>query len=191
MIAPLIDQVLKFAEQHGWTIKAKSFSWFFEHFIRQLVKIIQMRRLCNYERSPLEETQGALDLDLYRRICDSRDPTMHEKWHRELQKIANTENIHKREKVNHIEGFKTQIQWLGAAIWIGLPFLVRAKTEKSFSDNCYKLENQLQKLHNESFLNGNANRKHIFQDSLCQQDTSRGSINSLSTIQIQNNYRSS
>ncbi|KAA6356139.1 MAG: hypothetical protein EZS28_048334, partial [Streblomastix strix] len=37
-----------------------------------------MRRLCNQERNPLEDAQGAWDLDLYRHICDTCEPTMHE-----------------------------------------------------------------------------------------------------------------
>ncbi|KAA6333403.1 MAG: hypothetical protein EZS28_053177, partial [Streblomastix strix] len=54
-IAPLVDKVLK-----------------------QLVKVIEMRRILNQERNPLEDAQGAWDLDLYRHICDTREPTMHE-----------------------------------------------------------------------------------------------------------------
>ncbi|KAA6357721.1 MAG: hypothetical protein EZS28_046752 [Streblomastix strix] len=35
-----------------------------------------MRRLRNQEKSPLEDAQGAWDLDLYRHICNTREPTM-------------------------------------------------------------------------------------------------------------------
>ncbi|KAA6360535.1 MAG: hypothetical protein EZS28_043938, partial [Streblomastix strix] len=58
--------------------RSQPYSWPFEHYTRQLVKVIQMRRLRNQERSPLEDTQGTWDLDLYRHICDTREPTMHE-----------------------------------------------------------------------------------------------------------------
>ncbi|KAA6359013.1 MAG: hypothetical protein EZS28_045460, partial [Streblomastix strix] len=37
-----------------------------------------MRRLRNQERGSQKDAQGAWDLDFYRRICDTREPTMHE-----------------------------------------------------------------------------------------------------------------
>ncbi|KAA6362719.1 MAG: hypothetical protein EZS28_041756 [Streblomastix strix] len=58
--------------------RSQPYSWPFEHYTRQLVKVIQMRRLCNQERSPLEDYQEAQDLDLQRHICNTRELTMHE-----------------------------------------------------------------------------------------------------------------
>ncbi|KAA6357336.1 MAG: hypothetical protein EZS28_047137 [Streblomastix strix] len=45
---------------------------------KQHVKVIQMRRLRNQERGSLKGTDGAWDLDLYRRICDTRESIMNE-----------------------------------------------------------------------------------------------------------------
>ncbi|KAA6401694.1 MAG: hypothetical protein EZS28_002779 [Streblomastix strix] len=51
--------------------RSQPYSQPFEHYTRQLVKVIQMRRLRNQERSPLEDTQGAWDLVLYAYIGDT------------------------------------------------------------------------------------------------------------------------
>ncbi|KAA6403118.1 MAG: hypothetical protein EZS28_001347 [Streblomastix strix] len=58
--------------------RIQPYSWPFEHNTRQLVKVIKMRRLHNQERNPLEDAQRAWDLDLYRHICNQREPIMHE-----------------------------------------------------------------------------------------------------------------
>ncbi|KAA6398222.1 MAG: hypothetical protein EZS28_006246 [Streblomastix strix] len=179
--------------------RSQSYSRLFKHYTRQLIKVIRMQRERNEERSPLEDTQGAWDLELYRCIYDTRKPIMHEvlqylqRQHccqakliqsimvqgsstTALTNFITTENykedqtrassnrsldcakMAKLEVVNGVErdcnaeemlkckyasltnGSETQKQRLGAATWIDLPFLVRTKTEKSFSDNCYKLE---------------------------------------------------
>ncbi|KAA6375517.1 MAG: hypothetical protein EZS28_028954 [Streblomastix strix] len=57
---------------------SQSYSWPFEHYTGQLIKVIQMRRLRNQQRRYLKDTQGLWDLDLYRHICDMHDPTMYE-----------------------------------------------------------------------------------------------------------------
>ncbi|KAA6372658.1 MAG: hypothetical protein EZS28_031814, partial [Streblomastix strix] len=44
--------------------------------LKQLVKVIQMRRLNNQERYPLENTQGIWDLGLHKRTCNTQEPIM-------------------------------------------------------------------------------------------------------------------
>ncbi|KAA6375878.1 MAG: hypothetical protein EZS28_028593, partial [Streblomastix strix] len=68
--------------------RIQSYSWTFEHYTRQIIKVIQMRKLRIQERSSLEDTQGAWDQDLNRYICNTRELTTHEKVKIERVSIA-------------------------------------------------------------------------------------------------------
>ncbi|KAA6397320.1 MAG: hypothetical protein EZS28_007149 [Streblomastix strix] len=214
-IAPIVDKVLKLAEQFRITIDANHIPGLSNSIPDSLSRLF---RCGNYaiKRDVLMKTfqefgiQISINIFAIRANRQRTSETFQESQERVSSicrfystRLAQSEMLCRKRKDNKIKDLpkwehlspisrkETKKQRLGTATWIDSPFLVGERTKKIFSDNCYKLEDQVPTQQTEQFLTGQANGVNTFQGSHCLQDTSRGSINSLRIFQILWNHRTS
>ncbi|KAA6383695.1 MAG: hypothetical protein EZS28_020780 [Streblomastix strix] len=75
-IAPLVDKVLK--QQYNWTIESSHIPGLSITMPDSLSRLSRCGDYAIKREVHQKDIQEVWDLDLYRRICDTREPTMHE-----------------------------------------------------------------------------------------------------------------